>query len=183
VGAGQRVARGDVIGTMGNSGTSGVHLHFNVSTGDYKNDINPFDLLVSTSPTACAAPPPSEPPPAPEPPPGSCGILAANQTLRTNDSVTSCDGRFTLVMQGDNNLVLYKHGATPLWWTATNGGSGAFAAMQGDGNFVVYNSASRPLWYTGTHGNAGAWLAVQDDGNVVIYRAGRALWNSGTAGR
>lgn len=55
---GQRVKAGDLVGTMGRTGTSGVHLHFNVSPdGRYSSDINPFNLLVSTSATACAAPP------------------------------------------------------------------------------------------------------------------------------
>ena len=65
VSQGQHVSAGQVIGYMGNSGTSGVHLHFNVSAdGAYSNDINPFNLLSSTSATACPAPPP--PPPAAE---------------------------------------------------------------------------------------------------------------------
>jgi hypothetical protein len=55
VSQGQRVGAGQVIGAMGNSGTSGVHLHFNVSpNGNYNNDINPFNLLNGTSATACS---------------------------------------------------------------------------------------------------------------------------------
>jgi MYXO-CTERM domain-containing protein len=54
---GQRVSAGDVLGTMGNTGTGGVHLHFNISPdGEYNNDINPFALLESTSGTACSQP-------------------------------------------------------------------------------------------------------------------------------
>jgi hypothetical protein len=55
VSQGQRVSAGQLIGTMGNSGTQGVHLHFNVSpNGNYSNDINPIDLLRNTSATACS---------------------------------------------------------------------------------------------------------------------------------
>lgn len=51
---GQVVSAGEVLGTMGNSGTGGVHLHFNISPdGEYSNDINPFALLQATSGTAC----------------------------------------------------------------------------------------------------------------------------------
>lgn len=62
----QRVRAGDQLGTMGNTGTYGVHLHFNVSpNGDYSNDIDPIDTLIATSPTACgAAPAPAPAPPA-----------------------------------------------------------------------------------------------------------------------
>ena len=51
---GQVVVAGQQIGTMGATGTQSVHLHFNVSfEGNYNDDIDPFDLLNTTSPTAC----------------------------------------------------------------------------------------------------------------------------------
>ncbi|MEQ9500312.1 MAG: M23 family metallopeptidase [Deltaproteobacteria bacterium] len=61
--SGQTVRAGQLIGYMGNTGTGGVHLHFNVSPdGRYSSDINPFNLLRQTSGTACTTstpPPPS----------------------------------------------------------------------------------------------------------------------------
>lgn len=52
--AGDRVVAGQTIGFMGATGAASVHLHFNVSyNGDYSNDIDPFELLQRTSPTAC----------------------------------------------------------------------------------------------------------------------------------
>ena len=55
VGEGQVVQAGQRIGYMGQSGPPGipVHLHFNVSYGGYYCDIDPLDLLASTSATAC----------------------------------------------------------------------------------------------------------------------------------
>ncbi|HRC54589.1 MAG TPA: M23 family metallopeptidase [Kofleriaceae bacterium] len=54
VSVGQVVKAGSVLGLMGNTGTSGVHTHFNVSpNGDYNNDINPFDLLRQASNRDC----------------------------------------------------------------------------------------------------------------------------------
>jgi hypothetical protein len=121
---------------MGRSGAASTHLHFNLSPdGRYSSDINPFDLLKRTSGTACAAPPP---PPAPvAPPPAGCGNLLPGQQLNPGQSKVSCDGRFTLVMQGDGNLVLYQQGRA-LWNTQTNGRGGHHAVMQSDGNFVLY---------------------------------------------
>jgi Peptidase family M23 len=177
VSVGQRVARGTVLGAMGNTGTSGVHLHFNVSpNGNYNNDINPFDLLVSTSPTACAPPPP------PPPPPSGCGVLGEGQTLATNSALTSCDGRFSLVAQSDGNLVLYQNGVGPLWWTGTNGNGPVSLAVQGDGNLVLYSQGGTPLWYTWTFGGSAA-LAMQDDGNLVLYHGQTAVWSSQTCCR
>ncbi|MEZ4361399.1 MAG: peptidoglycan DD-metalloendopeptidase family protein [Kofleriaceae bacterium] len=54
VSVGQQVKAGSVIGLMGNTGTSGVHTHFNVSPdGNYNADINPFTLLRQTSNSDC----------------------------------------------------------------------------------------------------------------------------------
>jgi hypothetical protein len=116
-------------------------------------------------------------------PAGSCGELTANQELAANQSVASCNGDFTLVMQGDGNLVLYQ-GGTALWASGTVGSGADEAIMQGDGNFVLYTSAGAPVWASNTAGNAGAYLDVQNDGNVVIYgSSGTALWSTGTAGK
>ncbi|MCA9709602.1 MAG: hypothetical protein KDK70_27435, partial [Myxococcales bacterium] len=176
---------GQRIGYMGATGTGSTHLHFNISpNGAYSSDINPFPLLNATSPTACGGvapppPPPAEPPP---PPPAGCGIMTANETLSPGQALDSCDGRFSLVMQQDGNLVLYKAGGQPLWHTSTYGQSASGTVMQEDGNLVLYGTNGAALWHAGTHGHPGAWLALQDDGNLVVYSGSTALWNSGTWG-
>jgi hypothetical protein len=113
---------------------------------------------------------------------GSCGELTANQELTSNQSLASCNGDYTLIMQGDGNLVLYQ-GGTALWASGTVGSGADEAIMQGDGNFVLYTSSGTPVWASGTAGDTGAYLDVQNDGNVVIYgSSGSALWSAGTAG-
>ncbi len=106
----------------------------------------------------------------------ACGILGTNQTLYTNHSLYSCDGRFRLVMQGDGNLVVYE--GNHALWANYKFGSNARLVMQGDGNLVVYDGANRPLWATYKFGS-NAHLALQTDGNLVVYDgAGRVLWAS-----
>jgi WSC domain-containing protein len=118
------------------------------------------------------------------PPPGGSDILSPDQSLFAGGSVTSSDGRFTLVYQGDGHLVLYQNGVGPIWASGTAGTSPGRATMQGDGNFVIYDAGGTPLWHTGTAGNPGAYLKVQSDGNVVVYSAGgAALWSTGTCCR
>jgi hypothetical protein len=114
---------------------------------------------------------------------GNCGRLTANQQLSSGQSLASCNGTYSLDMQGDGNLVLYKAG-TALWSSGTANSAANRALMQGDGNFVLYNSSSTALWSSKTGGNSGAKLDVQNDGNVVIYSAtGTALWSTGTTGK
>jgi hypothetical protein len=114
--------------------------------------------------------------------PVPCGELTANHELTTGQSLTSCNGDYTLDMQGDGNLVLYQNG-TALWASNTSGSAADEAIMQGDGNFVLYTSSGSAVWASGTVGNDGAYLVVQNDGNVVIYSAsGTALWATGTNG-
>lgn len=175
---GQTVSAGQLIGYMGRTGTGSTHLHFNVSPdGQYLKDINPFELLRSTSSTACSAPPPPPPPPS-----TGCGRLLPGEALGRGQVKASCGGSVVLAMQSDGNLVLYRSGR-PLWATMTNGRGGATAAMQGDGNFVLYSTSGVPLFNTQTHRFPGSWLAVQDDGNLVLYQGSTPRWPSNTAGR
>jgi hypothetical protein len=107
-------------------------------------------------------------------------VLNANESLTAGQSRVSADGRFTLVMQGDGNLVLYWAGHGALWATGTNGSGATIATMQGDGNLVLYNASGSAKWSSHTYGHAGAGLTVQSDGNVVIYQNSTALWSSKT---
>lgn len=105
--------------------------------------------------------------------------LNSGQQLSPGQSIASQNGQFTLTLQTDGNLVLYR-GPTPLWNTATNGQPVKVATMQADGNFVLYDAAQHPIWASGTNGHPGASLTVQDDGNAVIYVGATPLWATNT---
>jgi hypothetical protein len=106
--------------------------------------------------------------------------LDPGQTMRAGDRRESANGRFTLVMQPDGNLVAYRNGAGAVWSAGTSGTPGAYVVNQTDGNVVVYGP-TKALWSTRTAGKAGTVLVMQDDGNVVAYAGGAAVWSSGTA--
>ena len=112
------------------------------------------------------------------------GLLLQGESLTTNQSMSSYDNRFHLVMQSDGNLVLYQglpgQSMTALWSTGTWGTSGNTGVMQTDGNFVLYDSTNGALWSSGTWNNPGSYLAVQNDGNLVVYKNSTPLWASNT---
>jgi hypothetical protein len=109
----------------------------------------------------------------------AAGILSPNTALSPGQSISSDNGRYVLVMQGDGNLVYYRTSDWIPRWNSQTQSPGAFAPMQGDGNLVVYATTGAAIWNSQTSGNPGAFLAAQDDGNLVIYGSGRALWNIG----
>ena len=142
--------------------TTGIHELKAYYSGDRYNygNLSVFNLNV----TAIVAPPPPT------------WLLQPGQSLSRGQSLTSSNARYTLVMQNDGNLVLYRNTGGVVFATNAPGDS---AVMQSDGNFVVY-SGSMPTWSTLTGGNPNAYLVVQDDGNLVIYSAaGIPLWNIG----
>lgn len=105
---------------------------------------------------------------------GPGGGLYQNQYLRSGD------GRYSLRMQPDGNLVVYGPGNHALWNSRTFGNPGSWFAVQPDGNLVVYNSYGRALWWSGMKSNS-KLLSMQPDGNLVQYdNSWRALWSSGT---
>src|SRR5256885_797881 len=109
--------------------------------------------------------------------------LNPDEVLGPGQSIATANGRASLIMQSDGNLVLYQVDAgsrTPLWSTGTDV-PGSRVAMRGDGNLALYEPSGACRWASGTDGNPGAWLTLQDDGNLVIYAGtGPALWASNT---
>jgi hypothetical protein len=108
--------------------------------------------------------------------------LGSAQILNAGQSRKSPNGRYTLVMQADGNLVLYDNTTrAALWSSQTDGNPGAVAVMQSDANLVVYSAAKQPLYSTATggRGDSESHLVIQDDGNAVIYdSANQPLWSS-----
>lgn len=104
--------------------------------------------------------------------------LAAGDILRNGRVLTSPDGRYTLAMQGDGNLVEYFQGRS-VWDTHTAGVSNTYLAMQKDGNLVLYSGA-KALWNSETSGTGAKQFNLQNDGNLVVYSPGIARWSSGT---
>lgn len=96
--------------------------------------------------------------------------ISSPTRLNSGDYLKSPDGRYTLVMQGDGNLVLYSADTASIWSSGTAGQPGSYAIMQNDGNLVVYNASNVPLWWSGTYGNGASTLKMQNDGNLVVYR-------------
>ncbi|MEM7337249.1 MAG: hypothetical protein AAF467_01310 [Actinomycetota bacterium] len=104
--------------------------------------------------------------------------LRANEQMGRDDRLVSVSDCF-LVLQGDQNLVLYR-GSTPLWASNTVGSGASRAVMQGDGNFVLYTSDWRPVWASNTHGSGGDRIVMQGDCNLVIYRGSSPVWATNT---
>jgi hypothetical protein len=103
--------------------------------------------------------------------------LGGGQTLYPNQSLRSPDGRFTAIMQGDGNFVVY--GPSGAIFATGTGYAGTVATMQGDGNFVLYRPGTIPVWATGTSGHANSIITIQNDGNLVVYAPGTiAVWDS-----
>ena len=121
-------------------------------------------------------------------PSGIMSLLKCGDLLRNGQMLRSGNGRFTLCMQKDGNLVVYS-GSTPIWASRTDSkGCQPFRlVMQEDSNLCIYDGTGRCTWASNTWraGHAGAWVTMQDDGNMVLYDGNgksRALWCTRTDG-
>lgn len=111
---------------------------------------------------------------------GEGGTVATNRldvggTLGYGDRLVSNSKEWTLLFEGNGNLVLYNNG-TPYWQTDTtnnSSGTGSINAhLEGDGNLVVGREGGGPhLWKSGSNGFGAKspYILVQDDGNVCLY--------------
>ncbi|MBT1623045.1 D-mannose binding lectin [Curtobacterium sp. PhB172] len=103
------------------------------------------------------------------------GTVAAGSTLWPGDSVTSNNGQFQLVMQGDGNLVEYGIGRKVLWASNTSGKAGAFTQVRANGTLaIVHNNVRIALW--GGAGNVGRNFGVRPDGTMrMINTANKSV--------
>lgn len=115
-------------------------------------------------------------------PPPPANMLDTNKGLKPGQWLKSSNGKYSLHMQNDGNLVLYSQRGA-IWGSGTNARSIAAVYMQADGNLVMYDTNNRPTWASNSGGGTSPKLFVQDDGNVVIYSGSKALWATGTSGR
>jgi|GEM_PF-6997784 len=139
----------------------------------------------------------------------STSILRAEEMLRVGETRSSQNGQYTLLLQKDGNVVLYKDykgqkdgksQGNALWATGTNGRDVDAFKMQKDGNLVAYLKGGRATWSSATNGKGGGSstvLLVQNDGNVImykrlesttpgnikLYRGVDPIWATQTAGR
>jgi N-acetylglucosamine-6-sulfatase len=124
-----------------------------------------------------------EPRPAPAPGPPAKppnDTLFKGETLGPNGRLESRNGKYTLVMQEDGNLVVYRNGVLPgVWSSGTHGHDGerAYLVVQNDGNVVIYNR-DRALWATGTHGRTNTKLIMQDNGVLGAWAEEGPVWRS-----
>lgn len=107
----------------------------------------------------------------------AASFLFPTMRLDPGQRITSPSGAYTLIMQTDGSLVLYRQDGSIRYRMAKRG---RYSVMQGDGNLVEYDGAHKPVWSSGTGNNPGAWLLLQDDGNLVIYSSSqRPIWHIG----
>lgn len=107
----------------------------------------------------------------------SVSSLNAGQSLGVGQELKSDNGKYTLTLQQDGNLVL-SEGRSAVWAAGTDGSGAVRANVQEDGNFVLYKGDNSPVWASETSGNSGVRLTVQDDRNVVLYAGDKPVWAS-----
>ena len=112
--------------------------------------------------------------------------LTSPATLANGSALLSPAGRFFLLMQPDNNAVLYDSKTGKALWASNTAGKGTGLAnltMQNDGNLVVYDTKSTALWAWNNKSlpSATFTFTIQDDGNAVVYDSNKQpLWATST---
>lgn len=107
--------------------------------------------------------------------------VGPNDAMIPGTSLVSGNGQYSLQMQTDGNLVVYR-GSSALWSSRTGGQAIRHFVVQSDGNLVLYRTDGTVAWASGTSGRTLGFLTMQDDGNLVLYNsANAAIWASNTA--
>lgn len=86
--------------------------------------------------------------------------------LRDDASIRSPNGKYSLIMQRDGSLVMYRSDGSVRYRMAKHG---SYAILQWDGNFVEYDQSGKVLWNTETGGKCcPSYLQIYDSGNLAL---------------
>lgn len=90
-----------------------------------------------------------------------------NAILLPSQSIQSRNKMYSLVMQTDGNLVLYKSGS-PVWASVTFNNPNAF--MHVTDRITIYSGdgQKRVLWQSNSTGKNDTYLVVTDDGRIIL---------------
>jgi hypothetical protein len=109
-------------------------------------------------------------------------LVSGNIDLTVGSGLMSVDGRMTVKMQVDGNLVVYDQNNSPLWASGTNYNPvSALARMQSDGNLVVYHfngTTWSPVWATNTVAtNTQSVARIENGGNFRVLQMINGSWS------
>jgi hypothetical protein len=102
--------------------------------------------------------------------------LGVNQSLSSDERITSANGRFHFGVLSDGNVAVGDENGA-VWDLGVHDAPGARLDMQADGNLVLYKTDGGVAWASNTSGQ-NAYVKMQDDRNVVLYNGdGAVLWS------
>jgi hypothetical protein len=120
-------------------------------------------------------------PTSPPSPLSNADRLLLGQGLFVGERLLSEDGRFSLTLQTDGNLVLHNPLKQTLWESGMANRPTWDFALQADGNLVMYDVIGNPIYDAGTKGKNGTQFILQSDGNAVLYDGnGNSIWDTQT---
>jgi outer membrane protein assembly factor BamB len=146
--------------------------------------ITPTPIISQTTSSPAQTPYPTYTPSKASDTPFAPPYLEMNARLQMGQELRSFNGRFSLSLYVDGNLVLYDHETNaPIWASNTAGRKAEHLVMQEDGTLVLYAENGDVLWASETASEQSGRLyrfQINDDGNMVILHDGFPIWASNT---
>ena len=113
-----------------------------------------------------------------KPAPGVCAPAAADrlvpgQRLAAGQQITSRQGKYSFVLDGNGDLSIRSAGGGAIWKKA--GGAGARLDLTTGGNLRLLKADGTLVWHNEVSSSC-ATVVVQDDGRVVALSGGKIVW-------
>jgi murein DD-endopeptidase MepM/ murein hydrolase activator NlpD len=105
------------------------------------------------------------------------GSVPAGTTLNPGDAVTSPNGQFRLILQGDGNLVEYGIGNAVLWASNTSGQPGATAVIGKNRAVDLMRNGKRIARWSSAGTAQSTRFDVRGDGTMALFAGTSAIVN------
>ena len=113
--------------------------------------------------------------------------LTCGETLYLGQKLTSPNGQYTLVLQKDGNLGVYRtcdnYSVFSALTKSQTISDGYYAVLQPDGNFAVKDENNMPVWYNSTQNKDENKNVVKllDNGSLAVYSGSECIWSTSPA--
>ena len=105
-------------------------------------------------------------------------ILKVESKLKPGSRLYSRNKKYSLILQDDGNLVIYRFLSEPIWHTNTGGRKVTTLYLDKKGNLTLKDKSNKIHWSSNSTGHKDSYLILQDDGNLVIYSQNKPIWAS-----
>jgi hypothetical protein len=98
--------------------------------------------------------------------------LRTDEVLHAQQQIWSSNKKYSLALQNDGNLVLYRDFKDPIWESDTDGTDASYLKFVSGGDLVLFDGNNKEIWRQNVQINDINKLRIADNGSLILLNEG-----------